>query len=79
MIVCSCNALSHKDIESAIDAGASRPADIYTARKCRAQCGNCVPGMVCLLRQALQNRKHMQAAVSQTSVLPTAANQVVYL
>ncbi|WP_082778417.1 (2Fe-2S)-binding protein [Gluconobacter japonicus] len=79
MIVCSCNALSHKDIESAIDAGASRPSDIYTARKCRAQCGNCVPGMVCLLRQALQNRKHMQAAVSQASVLPAAANQAVYL
>jgi len=79
MIVCSCNALSHKDVESAIDAGASKPSDIYTARKCRAQCGNCVPGMVCLLRQALQNRKHIQAALSQTPALPTAAKQAVYL
>ncbi|GAD10657.1 (2Fe-2S)-binding protein [Gluconobacter sp. NFX36] len=78
MIVCSCNALSHKDIESAIDSGASKPSEIYTARKCRAQCGNCVPGMVCLLKQALQNRKHLQAALSQTSVLPKAAEQAAY-
>ncbi|GEB37797.1 bacterioferritin [Gluconacetobacter sp. 1b LMG 1731] len=54
MIVCSCNALSHTDIESAIRAGASRPAEIHAARQCRAQCGNCVPGMLCLLRNALK-------------------------
>ncbi|WP_182951232.1 (2Fe-2S)-binding protein [Gluconacetobacter takamatsuzukensis] len=54
MIVCSCNALSHTDIEAAISAGASRPAEIHAARKCRAQCGNCVPGMLCLLRNALK-------------------------
>lgn len=54
MIVCSCNGLSHTDIEAAIGAGASRPAEIYAARKCRPQCGNCVPGMLCLLRNALK-------------------------
>ncbi|WP_083813683.1 (2Fe-2S)-binding protein [Gluconobacter morbifer] len=56
MIVCSCNALSHLDVEAAIQNGASRPAEIYTARQCRAQCGNCVSGLVCLLRKALQEK-----------------------
>lgn len=54
MIVCSCNALSHLDVEAAIQSGASRPAEIYAARQCEAQCGNCMPGMVCLLRAALR-------------------------
>nr|WP_294916948.1 (2Fe-2S)-binding protein [uncultured Neokomagataea sp.] len=62
MIVCSCNALSHLDVEAAIQSGASRPSEIYTARKCRAQCGNCVPGMVCLLKEALQ--KHSALPLS---------------
>ncbi|WP_348537296.1 (2Fe-2S)-binding protein [Gluconobacter frateurii] len=79
MIICSCNALSHKDVESAIDAGASKPSDIYSARKCRAQCGNCVPGMVCLLKQALKDRRKLQVAVSQTSIIPKATEQAAYL
>lgn len=53
MIICSCNALSHIDVEAAIRSGASRPAEVYAARQCQAQCGNCVPGILCLLRAAL--------------------------
>ncbi|QDH25959.1 bacterioferritin [Neokomagataea tanensis] len=68
MIVCSCNALSHRDVEAAIQSGASRPAEIYTARKCRAQCGNCVPGMMCLLKEALQNRAMIQKNASTSFV-----------
>lgn len=79
MIVCSCNALSHKDVESAIDAGASKPSDIYTARKCRAQCGNCVPGMVCLLKQAIQERKKIQATIAQATIAPKPIEQNIYL
>ncbi|MBS1087441.1 (2Fe-2S)-binding protein [Gluconobacter wancherniae] len=65
MIVCSCNALSHKDVEAAIDSGASRPAEIYSARRCKAQCGNCVPGMLCMLRSALRDRDPAAAAASE--------------
>ncbi|MCH4022082.1 MAG: (2Fe-2S)-binding protein [Acetobacter sp.] len=54
MIVCSCNALSHTDIESAVKDGACRPSEIYASRRCKAQCGNCVPGIICLLRAALK-------------------------
>lgn len=73
MIICSCNALSHKDVESAINAGASRPSEIYTAKKCRAQCGNCVPGMVCLLKQAIQERRNLGLANTNTAQ-PTTQN-----
>ncbi|QDH16809.1 (2Fe-2S)-binding protein [Swingsia samuiensis] len=54
MIICSCNALSDKDIKAAIQSGASRPSEIYTARKCRVQCGNCTSGIVCLLKEAIR-------------------------
>ena len=64
MIVCSCNALSHRDIEIAIHNGASPPAEIYSARKCKAKCGNCVPGIVCLLRSALQKTQAEQAQLN---------------
>ncbi|WP_077808580.1 (2Fe-2S)-binding protein [Neoasaia chiangmaiensis] len=56
MIVCSCNALTHRDIETAVEKGASRPAEIYAARNCRAQCGGCVGGIVCVLRALLRER-----------------------
>ncbi|CAI9119854.1 (2Fe-2S)-binding protein [Brytella acorum] len=56
MIICSCNALTNHDVEHAVDRGARRPSEIYAARNCKAQCGNCVPGMVCTLRALLQQR-----------------------
>ncbi|GBQ25136.1 bacterioferritin-associated ferredoxin [Gluconacetobacter sacchari DSM 12717] len=49
-----------------MEGGATRPREIYASRGCRAQCGNCVPGMLCLLRRALQARADMAA----TEALP---------
>ncbi|MFT8676515.1 MAG: (2Fe-2S)-binding protein [Acetobacter sp.] len=60
MVVCSCNRLTHTDIENAVADGATRPKDIYAKRGCKAQCGNCVQGVVCLLREA--RKKHLQTA-----------------
>ncbi|MBB2200156.1 (2Fe-2S)-binding protein [Gluconacetobacter tumulisoli] len=57
MFVCSCNLLTDRDVETAVDGGATRPRDIYASKGCRAQCGNCVPGVLCLLRRALQARE----------------------
>ncbi|AHI26252.1 bacterioferritin [Komagataeibacter xylinus] len=51
MFVCSCNMLTDTDVETAARNGAVRPKDVYESKGCRAQCGNCVPGVVCLLRQ----------------------------
>lgn len=62
MIICSCNVLSHTDIENAVRNGASRPAEIYASRRCKAQCGNCVPGVLCLLRAALAQAALKNAA-----------------
>lgn len=60
MVVCSCNLLTHKDVEAAVADGANHPREIYAARGCKAQCGNCVKGVVCLLREA--KLRHMQQA-----------------
>lgn len=57
MFICSCNSLTDKDVHAAITAGATHPRDIYAARKCKAQCGNCVSGVVCLLREAIRAKK----------------------
>ncbi|NHO32660.1 (2Fe-2S)-binding protein [Acetobacter fallax] len=63
MFICSCNGLTDKDIHAAVDAGATRPQEVYAAKKCRAKCGNCVPGVVCMLRQALRDQKALTAAL----------------
>jgi bacterioferritin-associated ferredoxin len=67
MFVCSCNALTDRDVEAAVDDGATQPREIYAARGCRAQCGNCVSGMLCLLRRAIQERA--EAAMREATAM----------
>ncbi len=62
MIICSCNGLSDKDVETAIQSGVVKLSGVYAAKKCRVQCGNCVPGVACLLKAALKNRCACSAA-----------------
>jgi bacterioferritin-associated ferredoxin len=51
--VCICNALTSRHVKHAIDqAAAARPAEIYAACGCRAQCGSCVKKLLGLLREA---------------------------
>ncbi|WP_237442335.1 bacterioferritin-associated ferredoxin [Saccharibacter sp. 17.LH.SD] len=57
MIVCSCNALSDKDVDAAIQSGVCRTAEVYAVKKCRVQCGQCVPGIVCRLKEALKRQR----------------------
>lgn len=52
MYVCSCNALTDRDIRSAIQGGATRPSEVYSGCGRRAECGNCMPTVLCLLREA---------------------------
>ncbi|MBU2654398.1 (2Fe-2S)-binding protein [Acidomonas methanolica] len=73
MIVCSCNALTHHDVEHAVEGGASRPAEIYAARGCRAECGNCVPGVVCMLREIRDARRAVMAAARRAVMTTEAA------
>ncbi|QHC35677.1 bacterioferritin [Komagataeibacter xylinus] len=52
--------LTDTDVETAARNGAVRPKEVYESKGCRAQCGNCVPGVVCILRQlARQGRMVM--------------------
>lgn len=65
MYICSCNGLTDHDVSAAVEAGATRPVEVYAARKCRAQCGNCVKGVVCILREALKQRNAAAAMASR--------------
>lgn len=49
MYVCNCNGLRQRDVAQAIEAGASRPRDIFARHDCQAQCGKCV----CDMRQMI--------------------------
>ena len=57
MFVCSCNMLTDTDVETAVKNGAVSPRVVYEYKGCRAQCGNCVPGVVCLLRQMVRQSR----------------------
>ncbi|GAN60299.1 MULTISPECIES: (2Fe-2S)-binding protein [Acetobacter] len=59
MVICSCNRLTHKDVEAAVESGATHPREIYASKGCKAQCGNCVPGVVCMLREARMKKMHI--------------------
>lgn len=48
--VCICNALTDRKLQEAIADGSRRPAEVYAACGCRAQCGNCVRAILTLLR-----------------------------
>lgn len=52
MYVCSCNALSDADVHRVIgEYGVDRPAAVFAACNCRAQCGICVPSVCALLKR----------------------------
>lgn len=51
MILCSCNCLSHRDVEAAIGQGATRPCDVYRTCGKRPECGSCVRSILAYLRQ----------------------------
>lgn len=49
MYVCICNALTDSDIKTAARDGANRPAEVFAACRCRAQCGTCVRAVCTIL------------------------------
>jgi bacterioferritin-associated ferredoxin len=53
--ICLCNALTDTDIKRAADdQGAQRPAEVFAACRCRAQCGTCVRAMCALIGLGLR-------------------------
>ncbi|OUJ05371.1 bacterioferritin-associated ferredoxin [Acetobacter malorum] len=71
MVICSCNSLTHKDVESAVAHGATRPSEIYASKRCKAQCGNCVPGVVCMLKE-VRMRQRQAAETATHACVPVA-------
>ena len=49
MYICICNALTDKQVESAITSGCRRPNDIYSQCGTKPQCGRCAERMLELL------------------------------
>jgi bacterioferritin-associated ferredoxin len=50
MYVCNCNGIRERDVQSAIDAGAERPADVFRHCHSSPQCAKCV----CDMRRMIQ-------------------------
>jgi bacterioferritin-associated ferredoxin len=48
--ICLCNALTDQRLKQAVvETKSNRPADVYAACGCRAQCGQCVRAVLKLL------------------------------
>jgi bacterioferritin-associated ferredoxin len=58
MYVCNCNGIRERDVRTAIDQGACRPADVF--RRCGAepQCAKCVCDMRRMIQGAEQALRH---------------------
>jgi len=57
MYVCNCNGIRERQVRAAIEAGASRPVEIFRACDSQVQCARCVCDMRRMLdeeRQALR-------------------------
>ena len=61
MYVCNCNGLRQRDVAFAIEAGASRPREIFARNQCEAQCAKCV----CEMRQMIQDSRDVYAMAAE--------------
>ncbi len=53
MYICSCNAITDKQVIQAIHHGCQNPLDIYVACDTRPQCGRCMDRMWEMLKTSL--------------------------
>jgi len=49
MYVCNCNGIRERDVHQAIEAGASKPVDVFRHCNTNAQCAKCVCDMRCMI------------------------------
>ena len=45
LYICNCNGIREREVRAAIEAGASRPAEVFRACGSQAQCARCVCDM----------------------------------
>jgi len=55
--VCNCNGIRERQVRAAIEAGASRPAEVFRAHGCKVQCARCVCEMREMIDQSQQLMK----------------------
>ena len=72
MYVCLCNALTDADIKRAA-AGAHRPAEVFAACSCRAQCGSCVKTVCALIGACLLEANDATAGTPGVQAIAKAA------
>ncbi|NBW11629.1 MAG: ferredoxin [Caulobacteraceae bacterium] len=61
MYVCNCNGLRQRDVALAIEAGATRPREIFARNQCQAQCAKCV----CEMRQMIDDSREAFALAAE--------------
>ncbi len=61
MYVCNCNGLRQRDVALAIEAGATRPREIFARNQCAVQCARCV----CEMRQMIDNSREAFAMAAE--------------
>ncbi|HRJ65082.1 (2Fe-2S)-binding protein [Brevundimonas sp. UBA2416] len=61
MYVCNCNGLRKRDVAAAIEAGATRPRDVFARNQCTAQCAKCV----CEMREMIQETRESFAMAAE--------------
>ena len=59
--VCNCNGLRQRDVAAAIDAGATRPKDVFDRHQCRPQCARCV----CEMREMIDESRDAFALAAE--------------
>ncbi len=57
MIVCSCNAFSEIDVQTAVANAARRVSQVYTSIGCTPQCGRCVQTVKRIFVEAMTLRR----------------------
>ena len=58
MYVCNCNGIRERDVRTAIEAGARRPADIFRHCQTEAQCAKCVCDMRRMIERSDEALRH---------------------
>ena len=79
MYVCNCNGIRERQVRAAIEAGATKPAQIFAANQCQAQCARCVCEMRQMIdesRQALAYDAGHGPSLNMLGILAMSAGQL---
>jgi bacterioferritin-associated ferredoxin len=55
MYVCNCNGIREREVRAAIEAGATRPTEVFKACDARPQCARCV----CDMKQMIDDQRDL--------------------